>query len=63
MIKIDLWYGDKLENADRIDIFYYANDGIYRGNIYKAGRAIGDYETPDSLELPATFNQLTFNFD
>ena len=43
MIKIDMWYGDDHKEADKIDVSFYANDGEYRGNIYKTGKMIGDY--------------------
>lgn len=63
MMNIDMWYGNKATEADKIDVFFYGNDGEYRGNIYKDGKAIGDYSTPDSAELESTFTQLTFNWD
>ena len=62
MIKIDMWYKNKPEEADRIDIFFYPNDGEYRGNIYKDRKIIGDYVCNDSLELEETFSQLQFNW-
>lgn len=61
-VNIDMWYGDKATDADRIDCFYYCNDG-YRGNIYKAGKCIGDYHTTDSCALEDAFPQLVFNWD
>lgn len=63
MIKIDMWHGDKKEDADKIDIFFYGLDCEYRGNIYKAGKAIGDYSCNDSVELEKAFPQLVFNWD
>ena len=51
MINIDMWYGDKHTEADKIDIAHYPNDGQYRGNIYKDGKMIGDYTCTDSVEL------------
>lgn len=53
MINIDMWYGNKIEEADKMDIFFYPNDCEYRGNFYKAGKAIGDFTTNDSVELEA----------
>lgn len=55
---IDMWYGDKATDADDIDIFFSDCDCIYRGNIYRAGKCIGDFETPDSLEIADYFPQL-----
>lgn len=62
MIKIDMWYRDKYTEADKIDIYFYPNDGEYRGNIYKNERMIGDYCCNDSMELEETFPQLIFNW-
>lgn len=63
MINIDMWYGDDHKEADKIDISFYPNDGQYRGNIYKNGKAIGDYTCTDSVELEKNFPQLTFNWN
>ena len=63
MIKIDMWYGNKHTEADKIDICFYGNEGKYRGNIYKDGKIIGDYVCTDSVELEKKFTQLTFNWD
>lgn len=63
MIQIDMWYGDKFTEADKIDITFYPNDGEYRGNIYKNGKAIGDYTCNDSIALEKTFSQLKFSWD
>lgn len=62
MINIDMWYSDKPEKADKIDIFFYPNPGEYRGNIYKNNKIIGDYVATDSLEIENTFSQLSFNW-
>lgn len=58
MINIDMWYGNYHEEADKIDISFYPNDGQYRGNIYKNGEIIGDYTCTDSVELERIFPQL-----
>lgn len=63
MIKINMWHGDKKEDADRIDIFFSDLDCVYRGNIYKAGKMIGDYSCTDSLEIEKAFPQLSFNWN
>lgn len=60
-VSIDMWYGDNYEEADKIDIFFYPGDG-YRGNIYKDGKAIGDYAVSDSVLLEKLFPQLTLNW-
>lgn len=63
MINIDMWYGDDHKEADKIDITFYPNDGVYRGNIYKDEKYIGDYVCNDCLELEKSFPQLVFNWD
>lgn len=63
MLKIDMWYGDKRKEVDKIDIAFYPNDGRYRGNIYKNSKIIGDYVCTDSIELEKAFPQLTFKWD
>ena len=63
MLKIDMWYGNKPSDADKIDITFYPNEGKYRGNIYKDGKAIGDYVCNDSVELEKKFSQLQFNWE
>ena len=61
MIRIDMWYGNKRKEADKIDVTFYPNDGEYRGNIYKEGIIIGDYTCNNSIELERNFPQLHFN--
>lgn len=63
MINIDMWYGDSLEEIDKIDIFFYPNDREYRGNIYRNGAIVGDYSCNDSIELEKKFPNLKFNWD
>ena len=63
MMNIDMWYGDKHTDADKIDITFYPNEGKYRGNIYKDGKAIGDYVCNDSVELEKKFSWLQFNWE
>ena len=60
--KVDMWYGDKKEGADKIDIFFNDLDCMYHGNIYKNGRIIGDYFCSDSAILEKLFPQLVFNW-
>ena len=40
---IDLWYNDNISDIDKIDIFFYSNNGEYHGNMYIKGNAVGDY--------------------
>lgn len=60
---IDMWYRDKTEEADKIDIYFSDCDCVYRGNIYKNGKIIGDYTCPDSATLEKLFPQLIFNWN
>ena len=55
MINVDMWYGNKVEEIQKLDIFFYPNEGQYRGNFYKDGKAIGDFTTDDSVELEMYF--------
>lgn len=60
---IDMWNGDKKEDADGIDVFFSDLDCEYHGNIYKNGKVIGDYCFSDSVDLENAFPQLIFNWD
>lgn len=62
MVVVDMWYGDLAVDAEKIDITFYPNEGIYRGNIYKGGRIVGDYWATDSTALEKRFPQLAFNW-
>ena len=44
---IDFWYGNKAEEADKLDVFFNDLGGYYSGNIYKDGKMIGDYMCSD----------------
>ena len=61
-MNLDFWYNDKIQEVDRITIYFSDADSIYRGNMYKAGKIIGDFSSPDSVEIEKTFSQLTFNW-
>lgn len=51
MIDIDMWYGDKSTEVDKLDIAFYPNEGNYRGNLYRNGKIIGDYVCDSSAQL------------
>ena len=61
MINIDMWYGDKINEATKIDISFYSESGEYRGNIYIDNKIVGDYSTKEYKALENTFKQLVFN--
>lgn len=58
MLKIDMWYGDKLSDVDNIDGSWSDLDLIYRGNLYKNNRIIGDYSCKNITELFDKLNSL-----
>ena len=60
---LDMWYGDSPRDADKIEIFFCDRDAVYRGNIYKAGKIIGDYATADSAQIETMFPQFNINWD
>lgn len=45
---LDMRYGDRPRDADKIDIFFSDLDCIYHGNIYQNGRIIGDYSAENA---------------
>lgn len=63
MINIDMWYNNDHLEADKITVTFYDMDAMYRGNIYKDNKIIGDYSCNDSVELEKAFPQLVFNWD
>lgn len=63
MIKIDMWYGNKASDADKVNITFYDLDCEYRGNIYRSGEYIGDYVADTTQEVKKSFPQLIFNLD
>ena len=63
MYMIDMWYGDKVKDVDRVDYTFYPNNTEYRGNCYIKGKCVGDYVAKGSLELEKMFSHLTFIWD
>lgn len=55
MIKFDFWYNDTLETITGASASFYPNEGIYRGNLFKDGRIVGDYVSDNSVEIEDTF--------
>ena len=54
-MKIDYWYNDR-RNAVYADVYFYPNEGVYRGNVYDAnGEMIGDYTAVNSIEIEKHF--------
>ena len=50
-MNIDFWYGNKPEEADKLDVFWNDLECYYSGNIYKDGKMIGDYTCSDISDL------------
>lgn len=60
-MKIDYWYKNRDKKIAKVDVFFYPNEGVYRGNIYDVtGKIIGDYSTKDSVELQERFPFVNF---
>lgn len=59
----DMWYGNKIEDVTKIDIFFSDLDCLYRGNIYINDKCVGDYTAEDTQEIEKKFPQLKFNWD
>lgn len=56
-MSIDFWYENTLEDVSYVNLFFYPNDGIYRGNMYDInGKIIGDYSCNDAIKIFETFN-------
>lgn len=55
---LDMWYGNKISEIDKIDIFFSDLDCVYRGNCYIKGKAVGDYKVRNSTEIEKLFPHL-----
>ena len=51
MIKIDMWYGDKKEQATGLDIQFNDLGCFYSGNIRIFGKMVGDYYADSVQEI------------
>lgn len=58
---IDMWYGDKPSEIDKIDYGFNDYTGDYRGNVYIKNKAVGDYSFTDWRELEKAFPQFNWN--
>ena len=59
MIKIDMWYEYKPEEVTGINCSFYGYDVVYRGNLYKNGKTIGDFTADTMQEVQEAFPQLS----
>ena len=60
---VDMWYGNEISEVESIDIYFNDLNSQYAGNCYIKGKAVGDYNTYDSLEIEKTFPQININWD
>ena len=58
MINIDTWHSHKPEEVTGIDWSFSDLDFVYRGNLYKDEKMIGDYEADTMQEVKKAFPQL-----
>lgn len=59
MIKIDMWYEYKPEEVTGINWSFYGYDVVYRGNLYKNWKTIGDFTADTMQEVQEAFPQLS----
>lgn len=55
-IVFDFWYGDKIEDCDKIEVYFDDLDCKYHGNLYKNGKAVGDFATQSSVAIEKAWN-------
>lgn len=58
MIKIDMWYNDKKEQATGLDIWFNDLGCFYSGNIKIFGKIVGDYYADSVQEICEAFPHL-----
>ena len=55
---LDMWYGDRPRDADKIDIFFSDLDCIYHGNTIKTGALLGTIPQKMPRKLKECFRNL-----
>lgn len=63
MINIDMWHKNNPEEITGIDWSFSDLDCVYRGNLYKDGKTIGDYEADIMQEAQEAFPHLAEAID
>ena len=63
MIKIDMWYEYNPEEVTGINWSFYGYDVVYRGNLYKNGKTIGDFTADTMQEVQEAFPHLAEGID
>lgn len=59
MIKINMWYEYKPEEVTGINWSFYGYDVVYRGNLYRDGKTIGDFTADTMQEVCRAFPHLS----
>ena len=63
MINIDIWHKNNPEEITGIDWSFSDLDYVYRSNLYKGGKMIGDYTADTMQEVQEAFPQLSEAID
>lgn len=60
---IDFYEGGNVAEVDKITVFWSDTFLNYWGYMYKQNELLGDFSTPDCLEVEKTFSHLKINWD
>ena len=63
MINIDMWYKHQPEEVTGINWSFSDLDCVYRGNLYKDGKTIGDFTADTMQEVQEAFPHLAEKID
>lgn len=63
MINIVMWYSHKPEEVTGINWSFSDLDCVYRGNLYRDNKCIGDYEADTMQEVQEAFPHLAEGID
>lgn len=61
MIRLDMWYGDRLSDVTRVNISWSDLDCVYRGNMFIGKKYVGDYTSSSVQEIEKAFPHLSGN--
>ena len=54
-MRVDMWYGNKIEDVTAITVTFSDIDVVYRGNLIINNKIVGDFVTQDSKEIERIF--------
>ena len=54
-MKVDMWYGNDIEDVTAITVTFSDIDVVYRGNLIINNKIVGDFVTQDSKEIERIF--------